>query len=177
MTARPPRVAIRALKPCVRFRFKLLGWNVLFIGESLSYQSKLSRNHKSGHKLCQSLGWLLFNQTMLNSRVMACSYYHNALHTTHYGTTGYMIDSWASLTSTGLLNYLYSLETRNLMALAFQLHSALFDKQLKKERLKLGSLKKWMARFFSLISLKYLLHEDVIKSIFSFSSKVYIFQH
>lgn len=30
-TARPPGVAIRALNPWVRLRFKLLGWNVLFI--------------------------------------------------------------------------------------------------------------------------------------------------
>ena len=30
-TALPPAVAIRALKPCVRFLLRLLGWNVLFI--------------------------------------------------------------------------------------------------------------------------------------------------
>ena len=30
-TCRPAFVAIRARKPCVRLRFRLLGWNVLFI--------------------------------------------------------------------------------------------------------------------------------------------------
>lgn len=30
MTARPPRVRIRIRKPCVFFRFRLFGWNVLF---------------------------------------------------------------------------------------------------------------------------------------------------
>lgn len=30
-TLRPPRVAIRARKPCVRLRLRLLGWKVLFI--------------------------------------------------------------------------------------------------------------------------------------------------
>lgn len=30
-TARPPRVALRARKPCVRARLILLGWNVLFM--------------------------------------------------------------------------------------------------------------------------------------------------
>jgi len=32
MTARPPLVAIRARKPWVRLRRRLLGWNVCFIG-------------------------------------------------------------------------------------------------------------------------------------------------
>jgi hypothetical protein len=33
MTARPPFVAILALNPWVLLRFKLLGWNVLFISK------------------------------------------------------------------------------------------------------------------------------------------------
>lgn len=31
ITALPPRVAMRARKPCVRFRLRLLGWKVCFI--------------------------------------------------------------------------------------------------------------------------------------------------
>ena len=34
ITARPPRVLIRARNPWVRFRFRLLGWNVRFMAKS-----------------------------------------------------------------------------------------------------------------------------------------------
>ena len=41
MTFLPPLVCMRALKPWVRFRRKLLGWNVLFIMPPRVYASKL----------------------------------------------------------------------------------------------------------------------------------------
>src|SRR5262249_34364486 len=42
-TLRPVGVAIRARNPCVRFRLRLLGWYVLFIGKG-------SLNHAPGTK-------------------------------------------------------------------------------------------------------------------------------
>jgi hypothetical protein len=36
ITARPARVAMRARKPCLRARFRRLGWNVRFIDPFLS---------------------------------------------------------------------------------------------------------------------------------------------
>jgi hypothetical protein len=44
-TLRPPRVAIRARKPCVRLRRKLLGWNVLFIAARTFVAKRSNKNN------------------------------------------------------------------------------------------------------------------------------------
>lgn len=69
-TARPPRVDIRARKPCLRARFRLLGWNVRFITDSLGDRSnpvgQTGISRPNGHGLLGSV------QTMLSGPDRVC---------------------------------------------------------------------------------------------------------
>ena len=56
-TRRPALVAIRARKPWVRARFKLLGWNVRFMALNLLYRRALIPDRKKAGKSTRGLNY------------------------------------------------------------------------------------------------------------------------
>lgn len=52
ITARPALVAIRALNPCVRLRFKFEGWKVRFMADDRAKRVEYQRNSPQNKKMC-----------------------------------------------------------------------------------------------------------------------------